>query len=292
MENNNLVLLKKNGWLLIKNFFDSDYCDNLRESCYKSSTSGLDGKDLLSNNNLNFLFFNEKLMALLTDLIGEKPVYFGDSSYQIASINGGIATGFHKDCIDRNNPKGLDWDKDYSLIRIGIYLQDHKNYSEGLIVRTNSHHTNDLNKGKKINVPSEKGDLIIWYLTTTHSGNAKRLKGTDANLFMNDSLKKNILGKIYYKVLYKFVQPSQKDRVALFATFGKNDVHLDRIIKYLKHRSYMVSSWKNENYNSDILKKIKQQNLLEVREMKIEVDSIDTENFVEYNFVDFKKFNI
>ncbi|OYU85253.1 MAG: hypothetical protein CFE24_02825 [Flavobacterium sp. BFFFF2] len=291
MESNNTSELKKNGWLLIKNFFDPSYCDELRAACYESTAAGFGGTDLLSNKYLNSLFLHEKLMALLTELIGEKPIYFGDSTYQIASVEGGILTGFHKDSMDRNNPEGLDWRPDYSLIRIGIYLQDHKNYSEGLVVRSQSHRTTDLKFGDKINVPSEKGDLIVWYLTTTHTGNAKRIKGTDKALLMNDS-KNNIFGSLYRKYLKLKVQPSQTDRVAMFATFAKNDKHLERYLKYLKHRAYMVAAWKKCNYDNEMLQKIKAQNALEVVDMKKEAEAIDLSNFDEYNFKDYKKYNI
>ena len=292
MESKRLENLKKDGWIVVKDFFDSEFCENLRKDCYQSTEAGLGGTDLLSNKYLNHLFLNEKLMALLTEILGEKPVYFGDSTYQIASVEGGIATGFHKDSVDRKNPNGIDWGNDYSLIRVGIYLQDHKDFSEGLVVRTNSHHTPDLKTGKKINVPSQKGDLIIWYLTTTHSGNAKRIKGTNEALLMKDNPASGLVNKVYDKILYKLLQPSQKDRVALFATFGKNDNHLERYLKYLKHRAYMVDIWKKTDYDSAILEAIKNQGKLKVREMKSEAMAINPSAFEEYNFDAFEKYNI
>lgn len=140
-------------------------------------------------------------------------------------MEGGIGHGFHKDSVDRKNAKGNDWQDDYSLIRVGIYLQDHSCHSDGLVIRNQSHKTMDLRTGKKINVPSQKGDVIIWYLTTTHSGNAKRLRFSDYPVLMGGSTGGNRLcQKAYDQLPAIFLQPSEKDRVAVFATFGKHDL--------------------------------------------------------------------
>lgn len=285
---NDIEKLKKNGWVLIKDFFDETYCDTLRELCYKSNEEGFGVKDLLSNPYLNRLFLNDKLLQLLTEILGEKPVYFGDSAYQIASVFGGISTGFHKDSIDRKNKNGLDWQENYSLLRVGIYLQDHKNFSEGLVVRNGSHKFMETTIGEKINVPSQKGDLVIWYLTTTHSGNAKRLMGTDKALLMPDKKNNRFLNALYKLLL----RPSQKDRVALFMTFGKKDIHLERYLNYLKHRKYMVDSIKNQNFDENFVAELKSKNKLEVIDMKNDILKINENDFVEYNFEEFQKFGI
>ena len=188
---------------------------------------------ILSNKYLSNLFLNNKLINLLTDIIGQKPVYFGDSTFQIASLAGGIQNGFHKDCVDRKNSSGIDWEDDYSIIRIGIYLQDHKNYSEGLVVRDKSHKSSNLSIGKKINVPSKPGDLVIWFLTTTHAGNAKRIKIIDYPVLMSNDESSKLSRKLYHKLPKSFIMPSQKDRIAIFATFGKDDRHLKSVFKII-----------------------------------------------------------
>ena len=72
--------LKRDGWLLIKNFFNEEEVSALRDQCYASAKAGLYGMDLLSNKYLDHLFLNEKLMSVVSELLGDKPVYFGDSS--------------------------------------------------------------------------------------------------------------------------------------------------------------------------------------------------------------------
>jgi hypothetical protein len=294
MENNNTYAetLREKGWILVKNFFDAETIDRFRSDCIKFSKEGSESSDLLSNKYLSHLFTDEKLVKFLADLIGGKPVYFGDSSFQIASVEGRISNGFHKDSVDRKNANGLDWGNDYSIIRLGIYLQDHRNHSEGLVVRTGSHKTIDVTKGKKVNVPSEKGDLIVWYLTTTHSGNARRIKGIDYPVLMGDFTGGWFAQKLYYHLPKILLKPSEKDRIAIFATFGKQDIHLKRYLEYLKHRSYMVETWKKINYDCDAVEKIQTQNLLELIDMKDEAQKIDSVKYPPYDFDQFEKFNI
>lgn len=284
--------LRKNGWVLIKNFFDKETTDQLRESCVNIKGE-LHQMDLLSNKHVNHLFLNERFIGLLSQMLGDKPVYFGDSGFQVASVEGRISNGFHKDCVDRKNQDGRDWqNSDYSLIRVGIYLQDHKNFSEGLVVRNNSHRTTNLLSGEKINVPSQKGDLIIWYLTTTHSGNAKRIKWLDYPVLMGDYTGGWLAHRLYYHLPKMFIQPSEKDRVALFMTFGKKDIHLERYLKYLKHRKYMIDIWKKINYDNALLRKIEEGNMIEVINMKEEANKIDMSTYIEYDFDNYSKFNI
>lgn len=292
MEINYKEELKKNGWVLIKNFFDEDLCNELRNSAHLSAENGLAGADILSNKYLSNLFLNNKLINLLTDIIGQKPVYFGDSTFQIASLAGGIQNGFHKDCVDRKNSSGIDWEDDYSIIRIGIYLQDHKNYSEGLVVRDKSHKSSNLSIGKKINVPSKPGDLVIWFLTTTHAGNAKRIKIIDYPVLMSNDESSKLSRKLYHKLPKSFIMPSQKDRIAIFATFGKDDRHLKRYINYLKYRLYMVKILKKINFDQDVVSKINSNNNLSIIDLKLEAEKIDEDNFVEYDFNRFQDFKI
>lgn len=284
--------LESQSWTLIKNYFDDDFCDQLRKDCYAASQTNNDYSDILSNQHLSHLLTNEKFIELVCHFFDAKPVYFGDSGYQIASVVKRISNGFHKDSIDRKNPDGMDWKHGYSLIRFGIYLQDHENFSEGLVVRSNSHHTPDLKTGKKVNVPSKKGDIIAWYLTTTHSGNAKRIKGIDYPVLMGDETGGWLSHKLYYHLPKFCIQKSEKDRVAIFITFGTNDVHLKRYLSYLKHRRYMVELWQKQDFIKETVNKINAQNKIELLDLKEEALKFDMQNFKEYDFANYKNFNI
>ncbi len=284
--------LQENSWVLCKNIFDQEYCDKLRNDCFRTYSETNKNGEILSNPYLNHLFTNEKFIDFISSFFESKPVYFGDSGFQIASFEGRISNGFHKDSVDRENSNGIDWKPGYSLIRVGIYLQDHKNFSEGLVVRKKSHHNNNLKVGKKINVPSQKGDIIVWYLTTTHSGNAKRIKGIDFPVLMGDDTGGWLSHRLYYHLPKVFIQKSEKDRVAIFLTFGQDDIHLKRYINYLKYRRYMVESWQSQNFNEKFLNEIKTQNKLEIIDLKKEALKLDLNNFEEYEFSNFQKYNI
>ena len=131
----------------------------------------------------------------LKDIIGKDLTYFYDPvPLDNVQSNTGI---FHSDARNDNRDP---LSSDYKVWRVGIYLQDHKNYSGGLKVIPKSHKrllTNSLNKiylifrkffknnykikslipiFNYINIPSEPGDILIWNGRTHHCGRFKRLR--------------------------------------------------------------------------------------------------------------------
>ena len=119
--------------------------------------------------------FEPRILSAVKKLIGEEIVYFGESNTQ----SGPTLGGFHKDnrVCDRENEAGLDFVGDYPLVRVGIYLQDSDIYSGGLKIVPGSHKipTSKFRIGGN-NIAAKAGDIVVWKLTTTHSGHAKRLK--------------------------------------------------------------------------------------------------------------------
>ena len=71
----------------------------------------------------------------------------------------------------RSNPNSNEWNSDYDIVRVGIYLQDTSKYSGGLQLRKGSHRSSNRWKGKIFTALAEQGDFLVWKLTTTHSGN-------------------------------------------------------------------------------------------------------------------------
>ena len=150
----------------------------------------------------------------------------------------------HKDNPDRFDAMAPDWQSKYTVLRMGIYLQDYTAQSGGLILRDKSHLYPTRWKGKIINVRSTPRDLIIWNLRTTHSGNAKRLKllpNVDVNPYV-------------CKVMPDFMfRPSPDERMALFLSYGKDDHHIKRYISYLKTRTYAIDRWEKMNITNDLI---------------------------------------
>lgn len=183
----------------------------------------LSKSDLLSKTYLKEIIMHDSIITLAKEALGsDEIVYFGDSTCQY-----GVGfRGFHRDNIDREYNSGPDWEGEYPLVRIGVYLQNHKNYSGGLKVRKGSH----LNKsGKAVFLDSEIGDVAIWNLKTLHSGNAVRLK-----IFPSLSVNK------FEKHIPTFLKKKEdKERISLFMTFATKSIHLDR---YLSEYIYKLDS--------------------------------------------------
>jgi len=199
-------------------------------------------------------------------------VYFGDSSFQ----TGRGARGWHKDnrVVDRFDHRGQDWDGRYPLIRIGVYLQDHAHYSGGLGIRVGSHEPfwaaqlpflpTKLQKkvtlwhGKPIHVATEPGDLAVWTLRTTHTGNSVRIKPAPW-LKLPTGLED--------KVPAWLAMDEEQKRAAMFATYAARSAHLDRYLDYWKTRDYAKEMLRNSRID-DVVRAAAKQKGLDV--MKIE----------------------
>ncbi|MFN0032879.1 MAG: hypothetical protein ACKVOR_12030, partial [Flavobacteriales bacterium] len=151
--------------------------------------------------------------------------------------------GFHRDCVDRNFNNGPDWQSPYNIIRMGIYLQDHANYSGGLKIKVGS---NNNASGKSIFIDSNEGDVAAWSLKTLHSGNAVRIKGLNGISIDNSSIENRIPG---------FMKLDQaRERMSLFMTFGVAGVHVDRYInEYMLKRADVKENLLASIYHDDAL---------------------------------------
>lgn len=253
--------INKNGWIIAKNVFSSKEINKFRELALKDANHK---GDLLSSQFLAEVITDNRILDLVKECLGSESLYyFGDSS---ASIN--VKTsGFHKDSRDRENMDSPEFkDLGYSLLRIGVYLQDHTTHSKGLCLRDKSHLMPQVSKGKIINVKTEVGDVIIWKLTTTHSANADII-----SLFPNYSLNPKITRMLPQFLKLKSITP----RIALFACFGKKDNYADSYFEYLKTRSYAVERWKQSSYTDDNILKMKKNNVF--IDTSFDVNSINSD---------------
>ncbi|MFM1990498.1 MAG: hypothetical protein RJA99_3455 [Pseudomonadota bacterium] len=185
--------------------------------------------DLLAMRELepwDYLFFSDEVQRVVRRLLGvDSPVYWGDSQFHVGS---GMR-GFHKDNAGRIDGSHDDWrDARYGLLRCGLYMQDHDRLSGGLKVRLGSHRHPDHRSGRIVDVDSRFGDLVIWNLRLTHSGNARR-----SRLRPSSPLHPRI-----EKVLPRWaVLPEPARRIAAFCTFGAPGTHLERYMDYLERCS-------------------------------------------------------
>jgi len=239
------------GWVLVKGLFSKAEIEKLRSEALESKKEiGNNLIDLLSDKRVNYIITDERIINLTKALLAtDNPVYFGDSSIGI----GNLGQGFHKDNPDRHKPTGIDWDTvDYPCIRMAIYCQDHIKHSGALALRDKSHNQRNPTKGRAFFVPSEPGDVIVWSLRTTHSGNSMRLK----------LLPELVIDPRLYKFVPKFMfKNEEKLRVGLFMTFGKKAPLMQRNLDYLKTRTYMIESWRNSQTRQQQIDKLKSYNV-------------------------------
>mgnify|MGYP001109153318 CR=1 FL=1 len=216
-----------------------DSFEIIREKSKKSGNVLYDAKypdasilwgDLTSFSELepyDFIVFNKNIISIVKSLIGSEIVYFGESNTQ----SGVAVRGFHKDSrvSDREDAKGMDWQGVYPLVRVAIYLNDTDVYSGGIKMMPGSHDipTSFFRRGG-VNVKAKAGDLVIWKLTTTHSGNAKRMR------YLKDF---SFHPRIEDFIPSMFDIHNPIERRAMFVVYGAQGEHLERYIKYFGDRS-------------------------------------------------------
>ena len=252
------------GYLLVPHVFSAQEIEQFRKLAYEQyeidKARHLDYQlpnlskaryvkgDLLSKEKLYNILLDERIVQIARTILGSDDlVYFGDSSYQIGT---GLR-GFHRDNIDRTFNDGPDWEGEYTLIRIGIYLQDHKNYSGGLKIKAGSHKNAD---GKALFVDNEAGDVALWSLKTLHSGNAVRLRffhGLSINKAGREAMVPAFLKK-----------DQQHERISFFMTFALRSSHLDRYInEYTRKRKDMAEHAKASVYSAAALQLAKEKHV-------------------------------
>ncbi len=265
----NLIIDKKkfdsDGYLLVEKVFTASEIEQFRKLAYEQyeidKSKKLDFQlpnlptkakynkgDLLSKDKLHPILLDDRILQIAKTVLGSDDlIYFGDSSYQIGT---GLR-GFHRDNIDRTDMNGPDWKGEYTLIRLGIYLQNHKEYSGGLKLKAGSHKNAN---GKAVFVGNEVGDVAVWSLKTLHSGNAVRLK-----FFPNFSINK--AGR--EGMVPAFLKKDQEhERISLFMTFALKSSHLDRYInEYSLKRNDTLDNLRHSVYSNNALELAKQKHV-------------------------------
>ncbi|AQG79723.1 phytanoyl-CoA dioxygenase family protein [Spirosoma montaniterrae] len=256
---------QQQGFLIVRNVFTPDEVAQLRQAAYRhrdeqqqrglvtqvKQASSVKG-DLLSKDGLGWVIYDPRIVAIATEILGDTPTYFGDSTYQI----GTGTRGFHRDNLDRNQyGQGADWDDSYRMIRFGVYLQNHDTYSGGIRFKAASNRQND---GSDVFADTRAGDVVLWDLRTLHSGNARRLKGL-TNLPLHVGLENRLPALLF--------REQQGERVSLFFSYGVANHHLDRYVReHMVKR--MAENVRLSDYTPETLEKAAQNhvNVLDVKE--------------------------
>ena len=246
----------ENGWTIVRGVYTKDDVQRLREAAYWSRKHF--GGDLLANARLREVLTDGNFVNIAQQILGEdKIVYAGDSAFTV----NGIQRGFHKDNADRVDLNAPDWQGRYTVLRFGLYLQDHYRHTGGLNLRHQSHNTPDIRVGDAKYVRTRVGDVAVWSLRTTHSGNGMQLKFPKSKVPLPHEHDKYAKWRVASK---------DGDRIALFAALGLDDAHMSRYTDYLKTRKYICDIWRKSRYDQAALSAAEQAGLI-VRNLPVEI---------------------
>ena len=243
------------GYAILPDVYGPEEIAALREEVYASRGFG---GDLLANPRLRHVLTDGRMVAVARKLLGTQDLFYsGDSSFTI----NGKQKGWHKDNADRVDPHAPDWDGRYTQLRFGIYCQDHSEHTGGLNLRIGSHNLRNTTEGENLYVKTKPGDLAVWSMRITHSGNGMLLKDPDAPFPLpneHDNFSPD-----------EVAQPDG-DRIAVFAHIGANDKHAKRYSDYTKTRTYLVDAWRKRPYDDEARQAAKDAGL-HLRDMPAEV---------------------
>jgi len=173
---------------------------------------------------ISHIFFRADLLNAVRAILGTEQVrYWGDSSVQFGE--GG--RGFHKDNVGRQDASHKDWQGDYGIVRCGFYFQDHVGHSGGLKVRMASHTIANHRDGKICDISSAYGDLVVWNMRLTHSGNNRKLRGLP-HLALHPRLE--AIAPAWLTL------PEERRRISAFCAFARPGSHLDSYIQNMNAR--------------------------------------------------------
>jgi hypothetical protein len=284
----------RDGYLIVRNVFRKSEIEAFRQMMY--DTRDLTG-DLLSNPRLRNILLDPRILDIAQQLLGQTPVYWGESTAQI----GVSPRGWHKDNVDRENMNGPDWRGKYDMIKFAVYPQDHYSHSGGLNIRRGSHNTTLLDGlprlvGQNRYMNTRIGDVIVWNMRATHSGSGFLLKfprwlqlEPDCGPRLPYSL--DFIGRLSQKLhgrrtsLAKIpnllIAPQERERCIIFFTMGADGPHLNRYLAYLKTRKFMIDIWSNSLYDESVWEAAKDKNIV-IRDMRQEIKheaGLGCENF-------------
>ena len=262
----------RDGYAVIKSVYSQDQILRFRNFIKKEGQEivgseqkdwrNLEGKglkDVLSYEELRDAILNETLLKSIKHIFDDEEIcYWGYSRFR---YNEKTYRNIHNDAkSDYQNP----FKTKYPIVRIGIYLQDHKNFSDGLKIFKKSCHSTKLGRTllrkiikekelryllpqrfNSINADTQAGDIIIWNLRTCHSANALRLK-----YFKNLSLRPTI-ENFLEKYLPQILLPKENDRAVIFSDFGKMSQSLIDYIKNNLKQPGVYNPIKNSNFLID-----------------------------------------
>jgi hypothetical protein len=242
--------LQKHGVVLVRQAFSQAMAERARESVEQvvrravrdswvgTTNPGFPGitvlGDLLSIEeirDLDYFVLHPPFIEMARRILGEEVVYFGDSSIR----TGFGGRGFHKDFQEETDPP-------IRMLRFAFYLQAHDRYSGGLKIRLGSHRRVSRHVGPMMNVPSLPGDLVIFDLRTSHTGDNLRLRYLPW-LCLHP--------KVENLVPHQLALPEERHRMVVLWTYSAAGSHIDSYLEWItRDRSHWVrTAWNQRHFD-------------------------------------------
>lgn len=196
--------VKENGYAIIPQAFSTEEIATLRSSLSSYFTTGdylymhggkarpdfLNCEELSS---LSWILGNDKILAVLKNLVGQDILYCHHSDAQM-----NVTNSWHKDhcsVVEADPWAQSNDDEEYGVYKVALYLQD---YSDGdnyaLRVRKGSHMSSELDHGEVVDLCTKPGDAILFDCRLTHMGYPNAITGNSVgknivDYFKSDSSK-------------------------------------------------------------------------------------------------------
>lgn len=238
----------QDGYTVVRNMIDPADVQRWRQRAVE--LGGL-GPDLLSDPILSEIILHPSLIEAARDILGDQPVYFGNSSLNIGSD---LIGGFHKDNSDRYAGDAPDWAiEHYPIVQFGIYGQPHGALPGGVDLRLGSHRHPDITTGRHVSPAVELGDVVFWNARTTHSSHSMILKGLGHRVEPNGYLWR-LLVRIPKAAVAAVRRHHPEQRVFFGGMYGASHPLVDRHIAYLKTRTYAVECTRAAHWSEEARK--------------------------------------
>ena len=172
---------------------------------------------------LAFIFAHPRILTVLKQTLGDSNVVFTGH----CDIHMNLLSGWHKDSGE-TVPGGYFTgpymtSSDCRVLKVAIYLQD-TGLRDGFTARLGSHRETDLSVGTEINVQSRIGDIVVFDVRITHTGQLpdpieKGLMGLSLAIrrgrrHLEDPAWVSRAKALYWKLI------GRRDRLSVFFTFG------------------------------------------------------------------------
>ena len=123
----------RDGFVILKKIFSKKEIAQFRRQCYGQLEMDKKNKldyqkgggntiftygDLLTKDLLYKLVYDPRILNHVKMLIGDQMVYFGESHYEV----GTGASKLERANVDKEFKFGPDWNGNYNLVQVGIYL--------------------------------------------------------------------------------------------------------------------------------------------------------------------------